>query len=97
MAQSDPDDIEEDLEEVLRATRADRRMDALKLLGGGLGGIAIWAGVIWGIDPTGYEGIDRTFLYVAGFGALGIGVLLTLFAVALFAHSFVLKGNPAED
>lgn len=97
MATPENEDIDEDLEAVIQATRSSRRTDALKLLAGGIGGLAGWVGVIWGLDPSTYDGVDRTFLYVAGFGSLGIGGLLTLFAAALFVNSLVLTADAAEE
>ena len=78
-----------DLDEIMAATAKDRRRDGLKMLGGGLGALALSALMYW--LGAGDGEVSRLLGLILTYGSLLLGILLSLFGVALIVNSYYVE------
>lgn len=88
-----PDDPpDEDLQEILEKTAAQRRWWGLQFTGVGIAAIALAWLTLWLGSPLGeLGGVERTIVQVLGYGGYFLGGLATVFGVALVINSLMLE------
>lgn len=85
-SEDDPDTPDAELDEIMAATASDRRRDGLKMLGGGLGALALSAVFHFVVGGDSGE-VSRVLVLIITYGSLLLGILLSIFGGALIVNS----------
>lgn len=85
-SEDDPDAPDAELDEIMAATASDRRRDGLKMLGGGLGALALSAVFHFVVGSDSGE-VSRVLVLIITYGSLLLGILLSIFGGALIVNS----------
>lgn len=84
------DDAEDGLDEIMRATARDRRLDGLKMCGGGVGALGLSWILYWASAPEG-DTLGNLIVYVLVYGSLLLGIMLLIFGIALVVNSYLIE------
>lgn len=84
---ADPD---AELDEVLAATASDRRLDGLKMCGGGIAALAL-SGVMYWATGDGSGELSRLLVLILTYASLFLGILLSIFGTTLVINSYYVE------